>query len=67
MKAVELLATVLTIAGFFLLSEKVVFLGFVVSIISNILWIVWGLGTNARGIIIVNAFLLLCGINGAFF
>lgn len=67
MKAVELLATVLTIAGFFLLSEKVGFLGFVVSIISNILWIVWGLDTNARGIIIVNAFLLLCGINGAFF
>lgn len=64
MKAVEWFATVLTVAGFFLLSEKIFVAGFITSIVANLLWMAWGYDSKAYGIVAVNALLLLSGING---
>ena len=64
MKAVEILATIFTVVGFFLLSEKFLQYGFMVSIIANLLWICWSLDKSAWGILTVNSLLLLSSVNG---
>lgn len=64
MKMVELLATILTIAGFFMLSEHLYIPGFTTSIVANLLWLAWGYDSKAYGIIAVNGCLLISGING---
>jgi len=65
-KTIEILATFLTIAGFFILSlsPEFRFYGFLLSFVSNILWILWGSDQKAFGIITVNSCLLLSSING---
>lgn len=65
-KTIEIFATILTIAGFFILSlsPEFRFYGFLLSLASNILWIVWGSDQKAFGIITVNSCLLLSSING---
>jgi hypothetical protein len=64
MDTTEIVATVLTIAGFFLISEGILGFGFTLSFAANVLWIVWGHSKNARGIMVVNACLLLSSANG---
>lgn len=64
MRAIEVLATILTIVGFFLLSEKVYIVGFTISLFSNMLWLLWGYEKKAWGIIVVNACLAVSSING---
>lgn len=64
MRSIEILATIMTIVGFFLLSEKVFVVGFTVSLFSNVLWLVWGADQKAWGIVTVNACLALSSING---
>ena len=64
MKAIEYSATVLTMVGFFLISSKVFLLGFALSIVSNVLWVIWAKSSKATGIIIVNSVLFISGVNG---
>jgi hypothetical protein len=64
MKAIEVLATIFTVVGYFLLSEKMLQWGFMVSIIANLLWICWSLDKSAWGIMTVNSLLLLSAVNG---
>ena len=63
MKTVEVLATILTIAGFFMLSEGMP-LGFAISLMSNVLWLCWGYDAKAWGILVVNSCLALSAVNG---
>lgn len=63
-KAVEVLATVTTIIGFYLLSEHLMVPGFLISLSANALWLVWGFFNKANGIMIVNACLAVSSING---
>lgn len=64
MKIVEILATLGTIAGYFAISLGILKIGFVLSAFSQILWLVWAYDCNARGIMVVNACLLLSSVNG---
>lgn len=62
---IEILATIATILGFFLVSTgNFALIGFTVSAAANCLWIVWGLQVRANGIITVNACLLIAALNG---
>jgi hypothetical protein len=62
---VEIFATIATIIGFFLVSTvNFATIGFTVSAIANVLWILWGLQVRANGIITVNACLLVAAFNG---
>jgi hypothetical protein len=65
-KIAELLATILTITGFYLLSENMLITGFGISCTANILWLIWSADAGARGIFLVNSLLFLSGINGLF-
>lgn len=64
MRAVEVVATILTILGFFLISERVYIVGFTLSLFSNILWLLWAYDKKAWGIIVVNACLAVSSLNG---
>lgn len=64
MKTIEILATILTIAGFASISAGALLIGFILSLGANILWLVWASDAKAYGIITVNACLLLSSING---
>lgn len=59
----EYLATFLTLIGFYMISEAMI-AGFAISLISNILWIVWANHKNAAGIMAVNLVLLIINLNG---
>lgn len=62
---IEIFATIATIIGFFLVSTvNFATIGFTVSAIANVLWILWGLQVRANGIITVNACLLVAAFNG---
>ena len=63
LRIVEYAATLGTILGFYIVSEGCTF-GFYISLLSNILWIVWGYRTSSRGIVLVNLFLGAAAING---
>ena len=64
MKTLEWLATILTACGFWLISAKLVTLGFAISFVSNILWIIWGGKMRAYGLIALNLALAAASING---
>ena len=64
MKLCEALATLLTIAGFFLISENILIAGFTIALVSNILWLVWASDSGAKGIFLVNGVMLLVSLNG---
>jgi hypothetical protein len=64
MEPVELLATIGTILGYFLVTTGILGVGFTISAISQVLWLVWAGRKEAWGIIVVNACLLLSSLNG---
>lgn len=64
MKFIEALATILTIAGFFMLSEGMLVAGFATSFAANILWIMWAYNGRAWGILVVNSALIVSSTNG---
>ncbi len=64
MKIAETLATIGTIIGFYLISENVLLAGFAISLTSNILWIIWSVDADARGILVVNCLLAFSSVNG---
>ena len=63
-KIIELLATVGTVLGFFLVSAQILLVGFTISFTSQILWIIWARKAKAVGIIAVNCLLLISSANG---
>ena len=64
MKIAELLATILTITGFYLISEQQFLVGFCLSLTANVLWMIWATSVDARGIFVVNACLAFSAMNG---
>jgi hypothetical protein len=64
MKVIELLATFLTIAGFFSISEGWFAAGFATSLAANVLWLAWAYEKQAWGIMVVNACLAVSSVNG---
>jgi hypothetical protein len=66
MGTAEILATIGTILGYFLVTEGVLGFGFAISALAQIAWIVWALSgqSKAWGIVIVNCCLLVASING---
>ena len=64
MKLAETLATIFTILGFYLISDGVFLVGFSISLVANILWMIWAADSAARGILIVNALLAFSAMNG---
>lgn len=64
MRAIETLATIFTVVGFFLISEKILLAGFATSLAANVLWLAWGYESKAWGIMIVNAALAVSSVNG---
>ncbi len=64
MKIIETFATILTIVGFFLLSEHFMLAGFATSLAANVLWLAWAYETKAYGILVVNAALAVSSVNG---
>ena len=64
MKILEWLATVLTVAGYILLSYGKVEWGFAISMLGNIAWMVWASDKDANGIFIINFLLFIAGLNG---
>ena len=64
MKILEWLATVLTVAGFALLSFDQTQWGFAVSMLGNIAWMVWADSKDANGIFTINFILFIAGLNG---
>ena len=64
MKIAETLATIFTILGFYLISDGVFLIGFSISLVANILWMVWASDSGAKGILIVNSLLAFSALNG---
>jgi hypothetical protein len=64
MKIIETLATILTIIGFFMLSENVLLVGFATSLAANVLWLAWSYESKAWGIMVVNSALAVSSVNG---
>lgn len=63
-KTIEILATIITAAGFFMLSEGAYLQGFILSLAGNAFWISWALPIRGWGLIGLNAFLAVSSLNG---
>lgn len=64
MKIIEILATLFTITGFYLISENMLLTGFSISLMANIFWLVWSTDNDAKGIFLVNSLLAISAVNG---
>ena len=64
MNITEILATLFTVIGFYLISENILIIGFSISLASNVLWLIWSADNNARGIFLVNSLLAFSSTNG---
>ena len=66
MKKLEGAATLGTLVGYLLVSQQIMLAGLLISAVGSILWIIWARNqlVTARGIIVVNTFLLVFGILG---
>jgi hypothetical protein len=60
-KTIETLATIGTLAGFYLIGRNPE-LGYTVAGFSNLLWIIWAMPKKAVGIIIVNVIMLAISV-----
>jgi len=64
MVVLEILATILTIVSFYLISENILLVGFSLSLLGQLIWLIWAADKNAHGIFIVNVALAVASTNG---
>jgi hypothetical protein len=60
----EILGTIAIIVSMFLLSEKIMVAGFIVGIIGNILWILWGMGKVQGAFFVLQISVLVINLRG---
>jgi hypothetical protein len=66
MKKLEITATIGTMIGYLLVSQQIMLAGLIVSLVASTLWIIWAKFQTiaCNGLLIVNGFLVGCGILG---
>jgi hypothetical protein len=64
MKIIELIGTLLTVIGFYLISEQAYLAGFAISMLGSFFWLVWSVESKAHGIFVINAIFVFVNLNG---
>ena len=62
-KFIEGVAVAMTLVGFYFISEGQD-IGFIISLLSNLVWIYWGHMVNGIGIMVVNSVFIFLNLNG---
>ena len=64
LKMIELLATIGTLIGYFLITKDIYILGLTIGLFSNIIWLYIGHERNMLGLMITNFFFIIINLNG---
>jgi len=63
MKTLEFIATALTLLGFYMISDGNA-QGFIISLISNLIWIIWGYDKKAFSLLALNGIMIFINLHG---